>query len=687
MPWRDAFWEFAHQLRELGLLCDVTLVVQMEGKNAQSFQAHKLLLVCASDYFKACLRENALEEQYVIDNISAKGMEGVLHFLYGQITGIEPEHYRDCLHAANVLMFPKAQDYFQKLIMTIKDQSEDKEKEKETVEVEESAIEVETSPPDLPPPVTTPPTKAAIKSPPDTPIVAGAPKRKRGRPPKKRLTETPPDVSEKESATEKVKIVETKTKTKAAIKSSTIPKMRTRSADQPSTPPVDTPRTRWHQEAVTTFVNDNTDILGDRGQSQFHTETVSQPAELQPLCQPQPQTQPQPQCQSQPQTQTQCHSQSQAQSQNQLSVVQIEGVTDGMDDEDDEDEGALAIDEEMSDDDYDDEGDDCYSEEEDEEEWHAPPSVRTRGAIAATTSSAMPGTLTKDGPVPHRNIPKSEYAADRKQKLGKFLPTCDICGKKFLRKGCIEKHKERQHANNQMRATFPCDLCDKVCHTKHDLKLHKRIHTGERPYLCNECGKSFTRKETLIEHEYTHKPDTEKPHRCSQCGKGFFKIYDLQRHFTGIHSGKKPFQCHLCGKAFPWARSLRDHLQAHQGTGRSRPFKCKDCDMTFVRRYDLNRHAITHSKDKPYVCDFCGHGFTQKGSMDKHKREFCRGRPGDYKHHTNPPGRRPNSELMPAGKNKTLKDKDNNKAEDFMPIASASQDTMDPSQSLIFYSV
>ncbi|CAI9743882.1 finger 239-like [Octopus vulgaris] len=52
-----------------------------------------------------------------------------------------------------------------------------------------------------------------------------------------------------------------------------------------------------------------------------------------------------------------------------------------------------------------------------------------------------------------------------------------------------------------------------------NLRKPNKPDSGERPYHCNICGKSFTEERVLTKHKCI---DTgEKPHHCGVCGKSF----------------------------------------------------------------------------------------------------------------------------------------------------------------------
>lgn len=77
---------------------------------------------------------------------------------------------------------------------------------------------------------------------------------------------------------------------------------------------------------------------------------------------------------------------------------------------------------------------------------------------------------------------KEQTAQQKKWILTGGLPTCDICGKKFLRVSFLRRHKEKQHLKNKDKNVYKCDFCPKVCRTQKDLKIHRRRHTGT--YKC-----------------------------------------------------------------------------------------------------------------------------------------------------------------------------------------------------------
>jgi len=89
------------------------------------------------------------------------------------------------------------------------------------------------------------------------------------------------------------------------------------------------------------------------------------------------------------------------------------------------------------------------------------------------------------------------------------------------------------------------------------------------------------------------------------------------------HDGKtRPYLCTVCDKRFTQKRSLNDHKRIHSG---EKPFVCTVCDKQFSRKGSLKRHKRMHSGEKPFVCTVCDKRFTEKGSLKTHKQLHSEG--------------------------------------------------------------
>ena len=189
------------------------------------------------------------------------------------------------------------------------------------------------------------------------------------------------------------------------------------------------------------------------------------------------------------------------------------------------------------------------------------------------------------------------------------------------------------------RRRYQCQVCHRYLSRKGGLKRHNMIHTGERPFKCSMCDRSFTQQCHQLNHELCHWDEPsgssgsvsssrsgsslgneERLLKCKVCPEVFSSVLSLKAHLT-IHDPSRPFPCTICGMKCKTPGNMRQHMRAHTATPN---LCCPYCDKRFHLTVYFEEHLLQHHKHwdaestEEHVCKYCPKKFLSPSKLSRH---------------------------------------------------------------------
>ncbi|XP_022534805.1 sal-like protein 3 [Astyanax mexicanus] len=152
-----------------------------------------------------------------------------------------------------------------------------------------------------------------------------------------------------------------------------------------------------------------------------------------------------------------------------------------------------------------------------------------------TTTTQITDSVTPPSSVSHPSLPVISDQFKAKFPFGGLLDSMQTSETSKLQQ-LVENIDKKMTDPNQ------CVICHRVLSCQSALKMHYRIHTGERPFKCKICGRAFTTKGNLKTHFGVHrsKPPLRVQHSCPICQKKFTNAVVLQQHIRMHMGGQIP---------------------------------------------------------------------------------------------------------------------------------------------------
>ncbi|XP_067321175.1 zinc finger protein 62 homolog [Anolis sagrei] len=212
-------------------------------------------------------------------------------------------------------------------------------------------------------------------------------------------------------------------------------------------------------------------------------------------------------------------------------------------------------------------------------------------------------------------------------------PDCEEC---FTLKSSLESHRMKAHTGNKPHA---CSECGKSFDYPSQLKKHQKTHAREK------SDPSANSEETSEESDTGKAGGADKQeakYACDECGKSYNKVAKLKMH-SRLHSGDKPYQCSECGERFMWHSGLYRHeMKSHKRTQQpllqrgsadeKEPHKGSRSGKLIEGKSYLLKQLGIYDQEKTHRCSECGKCFWKEVNLTRHRQNHLRAKMCKYEY-------------------------------------------------------
>lgn len=161
-----------------------------------------------------------------------------------------------------------------------------------------------------------------------------------------------------------------------------------------------------------------------------------------------------------------------------------------------------------------------------------------------------------------------------------------------------------------------------------------------RQHHCSKCDFTSTSEVDFANHTSSHL--NKRIVRCFECKLQFNSMDELNNHFIKLHF-RKLTDYKEAIKKIPHGLQQTYHLlnmEIHDigelgnqdlGAAEGKSLKCKKCDFEAKWPAELQKHAVSHSEERPYICMVCGSTYKWKWDLVKHFQKSHPNLPNPYR--------------------------------------------------------